>query len=617
MHKASHLSDRNGTLSAPESFLPRLGAAKQAGYWVNAGCCLYKDHHEEGPRCLCNFLARLDEEIIYHEGNKSVHHLTISGRVMDDEEKADGSARWPDGKPLPTITIPASDFAAMGWVAEKWGMQPVVFPVAGADKDIRTAIQIASKPTKRHVYTHTGWAQVKGDKAYLTTTGAITGKGLDVDVEVQLPAELQRYALPEPKADAEAFRQSLRLVNAGPPQVMWPLLAATYRVPCGPCDFAIHVAGRSGTFKSELTSLFQSHFGAGMDARHLPASWLSTSNAVEALAYRAKNALMVVDDFVPTGTAYHVRNLQKMADNLFRGQGNQAGRSRLTDVSNLQTTYYPRGLIISTGEDIPEGFSVRGRMLILELQPGSITTEKLTQAQARRDMFPQAMADWIQWLATNEIDIAYRAKQLRDDYLGVGHPRTPAILGELIATLEYLASYNDQLQAVPAATMHDILTKGKAAILICGEQQKEHLEAADPTDALMDTIRQLLGANMTHVQHRAGGVPEDAERWGWTVSKKPGILPDYKPNGPRLGWIDQDAGEFLLDPQNLVLLKKHSGGKLAITPQTLMKRLVESGKIIRRDSNRGKNTARVTCDGHPRAVIVLSLQEVMNDGQED
>ena len=44
--------------------------------------------------------------------------------------------------------------------------------------------------------------------------------------------------------------------------------------------------------------------------------------------------------------------------------GNQAGRARLTDTSNLQQTFYPRGVIFSTGEDTPEGHSVRARMMI-------------------------------------------------------------------------------------------------------------------------------------------------------------------------------------------------------------------------------------------------------------
>ena len=42
---------------------------------------------------------------------------------------------------------------------------------------------------------------------------------------------------------------------------------------------------------------------AGLDARHLPASWAATPNALEGLAFLAKDAVLVVDDFNPTGAA--------------------------------------------------------------------------------------------------------------------------------------------------------------------------------------------------------------------------------------------------------------------------------------------------------------------------
>jgi hypothetical protein len=46
----------------------------------------------------------------------------------------------------------------------------------------------------------------------------------------------------------------------------------------------------TGRFKSEAAALAQQHFGAGLDARHLPANWSSTGNALEALAFTAKDA---------------------------------------------------------------------------------------------------------------------------------------------------------------------------------------------------------------------------------------------------------------------------------------------------------------------------------------
>jgi hypothetical protein len=35
--------------------------------------------------------------------------------------------------------------------------------------------------------------------------------------------------------------------------------------------------------------------------------------------------------------------------------------------SSLRSVYYPRGLILVTGEDVPKGHSLRARLVVLEL----------------------------------------------------------------------------------------------------------------------------------------------------------------------------------------------------------------------------------------------------------
>lgn len=574
---------------------------------------------KEGPYLLTNFTCKITQELVYHDGNKTNTILVIDGILHDEEVNEKTNERvWPDGRPLPPIQVPTSEFASLGWVGDRWGMAPIIYPQPSAERDLRTAIQLASRPVKKHIYTHTGWAKKGEKRMYLTGSGAITDNGLDEDIEVQLPHELRNYKLPKPMDSRECFINSLKLVNIGPKEATWPMLLATYRAPVCACDFAIHVAGRTGTFKSEICSLFQSHFGAGMDARHLPASWSSTSNANEALAYRAKDCLMCVDDFVPVGTAYQVRNLQKSADQLIRAQGNQAGRARLTDISNMQTTFYPRGMLLSTGEDIPEGHSVRARMLIVELKPGDIESRVLTVAQNNREQYPQAMADWIQWLAGNSSHEAIKcySQKIRDEHLTIGHARTPPIIGSLCATAQLLCEYAVDKGYLTVDQTQELYNKAKAAIVLAGNNQPQYLEAADPVTAMLETIRLLLGSNMAHAKTKNGGIPDDAEKYGWTAEKSPGQMAQYKSHGPRLGWVDTEAGEFMLDPTSLILIKKHSGGKLAITPQTLLKRMKEAGILQRCDEVRKRNTIRVTLEGHPRQVLVMNLNEVFDDADE-
>ena len=106
----------------------------------------------------------------------------------------------------------------------------------------------------------------------------------------------------------------------------FPLLAAVVRAPLGDVDFSVFLTGQTGTFKSTLAGLCQQHFGAAMDPHHLPANFASTANALEILAFSAKDALLVVDDFVPVGAD---RALHLVAERLFRGIGNHQGRGRM------------------------------------------------------------------------------------------------------------------------------------------------------------------------------------------------------------------------------------------------------------------------------------------------
>src|SRR5262249_55040714 len=153
-------------------------------------------------------------------------------------------------------------------------------------------------------------------------------------------------------------------------RLTFPLLAAVYRAVLTDSDFSLHLAGPTGSFKSEAAALAQQHFGAGMDARHLPASWSSTGNALEGLAFTAKDALLVVADVAPTGSAADIQRFHKDADRLFRGQGNRAGRQRMRADASLRPAKPPRGLVLSTGEDVPRGQSLRARLLVQDISPG-------------------------------------------------------------------------------------------------------------------------------------------------------------------------------------------------------------------------------------------------------
>ncbi len=86
---------------------------------------------------------------------------------------------------------------------------------------------------------------------------------------------------------------------------------------------------------------------------------------------------------------------------MLRAQGNRSGRGRMRPDGSLQLTKPPRGLILSTGEDIPSGQSLRARMCIAEISPGDVDLPRLTacQSDAGSGRLAAALAGFVRWLA--------------------------------------------------------------------------------------------------------------------------------------------------------------------------------------------------------------------------
>ena len=558
---------------------------------------------------MTNFTCQITKQLKKHDGKKCETFLVLDGKIGEDD--------------LPQLTILASDFSTFNWIPRQWGIEPVIYPIPNVERDLKAAIQTNSKPETVNLYTHTGWAQINGQKKYLHAGGAIGKDGNDSDIKVELPHDMRHYSLPVEKSSngKHAFRASLNLANVPPTEVGWPMVLACYRACVDETDFALHLSGKTGTFKSEYCSLLQSHFGKEMDARHLPASWSSTANALECQCYTCKDAVIVIDDFVPNGTSWQIRSIQKTVDQIIRGQGNQAGRSRLNDSSTLQTTYYPRGIIISTGEDVPQGHSIRARMLICELAPGDIEPSRLTQAQDRRAMLPVSMVQWIQHLAESGATIAESIKKhsvkYRNANRDLGHARTPAIIGELYGTLTELIRYGVDRKFITTEEAARLADAAETSLKKQGEFQMSYLKDADPSEVFVDTLRQIFAGHLGHIRTKSNGIPESPEIFGWTSSVPKNGVPSYRANGPTLGWTDTDANEAYIDQNQFAFIAKHAGGRLSMSRQTLLKRLKEAGALSRTDDLRKRNTMRVMCGGAQRSVITMPLNSLFPGERDD
>ncbi|HXZ87363.1 MAG TPA: hypothetical protein VEF07_02255 [Candidatus Binataceae bacterium] len=284
------------------------------------------------------------------------------------------------------FVVAAAQFGSMQWVAEKLGARAVIAACMGVKDRVREAIQLlsSSQIVERTVYTHTGWRRLDAGWCYLHGAGAIRPDGAISEIKSSLPEVLAPYVLPPPPSGSalkSALHASLSILALAPDRGTVPVLGALWRSVLGTADFSVFLYGETGRFKTALATLLQQHFGAGFCADGLPGSWISTSNFNERLAFVVKDALLVFDDFRPAGSASPRERFHQDADRLLRGAANRVGRGRLRSDGSMLPTTPPRALILSTGEQMPEGESLRARMIMVEVGPADIDQGKLSVCQ--------------------------------------------------------------------------------------------------------------------------------------------------------------------------------------------------------------------------------------------
>jgi hypothetical protein len=547
---------------------------------------------------ICNFNARIVREVIHDDGDESVTKFVIEGTLYD-------------GSKLPAIQVPASEFDDQKWITSQWGAGPNVYAKPGAATHLRVAIKyLSGRPPRQTVYAHTGWREIEGRWSYLTSGGAISGTGMRHDIAVELSGNLNRYALPAPAhhvGQARYVRESLGLLDGlTTDRVVFPLFAAIWRAAIGDTTTVISLNGLTGTRKSTLAALVQQHFGAGMDAEHLPGNWKSSAGSLEVIGHTTKDAVVVVDDFIPPvgplAAAFHDK-----ADSLIRGAGNGSGRQRLRPDATMRQTKPVRGLILSTGETSPRGQSLQARMLQIDMRPGMLDLERLSQCQehASAGDYAQAMASFVQWLAPQytriKSSLASAVNEQRDLVTRAGqHGRTPKIVADLIVGLNVFLEFAQTVGAVTREQALDYSERCQKALAEAADLQTADQASESATDKFLRLVASAIASGRAHVASPTGGEPggsECGQQWGWRLCH---------PAGSLVGWVDEDG--LYLEPESSFAvaceLARSMGDGFQVSRRDLNKRLEEAGLLLGFIPGR-QRTARKMLGGVRRPVLHL------------
>jgi hypothetical protein len=592
---------------------PELARNANGGFFESDGCiCRTKlTTHAPVTIPLCNFTASIVDETVRDDGQERRVVLGIAGKLAK-------------GRTLPRTEVSADAFQEARWIVPAWGSDAIVWP--GENRALPAAIQALSQANKarRTVYVHTGWREHDGAWMYLHAGGAIGLPPGATPACVDLQAPLTRFIFPAPvtgDAAMAAVRASLGFLDLAEWRLTVPVLAAVYRASLGDVDFGVHVAGPSGVFKSEMAALAQQHYGPELDARHLPGSWSSTANSLELSAFLAKDAVLVVDDFAPTGGGADLQRLHREAERLFRAQGNQAGRARMAADGSMRQGKPPRGLILSTGEEIPRGQSLRARLFINEIGPGDIDVDKLTACQrdAAAGLYARAMACYLAWVAPSYGQIQARlpemVAELRAQAAADGmHARTPGIVASLAVGFRFFLQFAELAGAISAPERGRLRSESWQALLAAADLQVVKQEAAEPAKNFLRLLAAVLASQRAHVAGIDGDAPEAPARWGWRKHLLNSLV-EWLPQGRRIGWTDGQA--LYLEPDasysEAARLAAEQNEGLTVAPVTLRRRLRERGFLASEDPARGTLLVRRKLEGGTKNVLHLLAAVVCPD----
>ena len=564
---------------------------------------------EAKPNRLCNFTAEIEREFVKSDGLTTSRHFVVSGRLET-------------GEPLPTIDVPASEFDRLEWLPTYWGASAQVIVGSRYKDHVVAAIKERSDPETVQLCQHTGWAQCDDELLYLTNSGGIGAGGLNPDARCELQGPLADFDLPEPvdprTLDLEQVLEAFRDLQKDGTALV--LLGAAMRAAL--CHFqpamcSVYLQGTTGTFKSAAAGVLQGFWGSKFDGANLPANWSSTGNALEKTAFLAKDCLLVVDDFVARGTRQEVAYTHRNAERLLRAQGNQSGRSRMTAKAEIRNAFYPRGIVMCTGEDVPNGHSLQARLVIINVAIGAIDTSILSQLQrlSRSRYLATIMASFVKWLAaeakanklTEVIDIALECDH--ENIGSGGHARTQDNLANLLTGLRVFLDFAEDAAEMSSSKVQEFMDSATDAARSLATMQASIDQEASDAQRFIELIRVAVSSGKAHIESKFGGEPENPRTLGWRkVETYSGFRSEAM--GSRIGWADKDA--IYIDPgASLSIVKAIASSldnHLGSSQLAIGKSLNEAGLLTQHE--KGRNTAKVSILGHRPNVFALRISDI-------
>jgi hypothetical protein len=351
---------------------------------------------------------------------------------------------------------------------------------------------------------------------------------------------------------------------------------------------------------------------------------------------KAKDVLFEIDDYNPMGTASDHLAMGRMADRLYRGAANRTGRSRLTASIDLRTAHYARGMLSSSGEDLPTGRSLRARLWIVELSPKAMNLAVLTECQgyAREGRFAESMAGYLQWLARHREALGEELPGLYERLRNTApeelreHNRIPANYAALLVGIELFLRFAETVGAVDAAEREALYARCVAGLRHQGMLQMDIQESSEDAVRFIAMLRSAFVTGRAYVadgdETEATNPPPHAGQLGWRGSKyvpvdTPGRSQReeirWEARGEKIGYCV--GGELWLDPEAtytcVARIAREQGGGALRTKTRIARALYEKGYIDKKGSDRHLGYRHGKSHITPSRVWVIPVMRVIGE----
>lgn len=571
-------------------------------------------------RQITNFVAIVDRDISFEDD-------------LEPTRRFEGHVELPRGRY--EFTVDAKDFG------KDQELRATLYNSAGTDiqffgplNDVRNAISTVSQPQSTRVTTNFGW-NAEGSE-YRFPAGRITRGGFQVAsehdplrVDLSVEERARRLNLSQPTLGISALKRHVveDLLQLHLRPVMSCLLgsvglAILQRFVEGRNKPAIWLSGITGSGKSFAAKLIQNFFGQFPLAHGEFVNWNSTANYVERQGYFFRDAVFLVDDYKPEVTRQGdvLRVLQAYADATSRGRLNAESRTRRSREI--------RGLLVSTGEDVPEhNPSSLARMIVIQVPQKEKDVERGRRCVQEARHYPEFTAAFIHHLIVEGRipQFIRRVDELTDYYYqGIsGQQNDIRIAGNFAQLATAFGEIAAFLGDVWPEAAEEIRRFQEEDLIKIRDNMLENVQAEQPSNVLLSTLGELIMNGQVQIQGltvpgQYGQRVENKSLIGKSVSRS-GRNHHLGPFGDGIVEISMKMAIAEVNK----FLAQSGRPTLAATEQNILSQLRQDGLLLNRSNERlspndREDTTRQTrIQGGRQRVFRIRVRDLIGEERAD